>query len=75
MIGEPPLAHPAKRAGSRASSHPHPGDDHDRDQGDQHDDSADEEQHLVLDMTPPRVMPNCSEWTCAALFSIAQHKA
>jgi hypothetical protein len=45
MFSEPLLAHPAKIGGVDATWHTHPGNDDDRDQ---HDDDADNEQHLVL---------------------------
>jgi len=45
MFSEPSLAHPAQIGGVDAPWHTHPGNDDDRDQ---HDEDADDEQHLVL---------------------------
>jgi hypothetical protein len=49
MFGEPLLAHPTECASVHATWHPHSGEDHNRDQ---HDDDADDQQHMVLDLAP-----------------------
>ena len=51
MFGEPFIAHPAACARVHATWHPHSGNDYNRDQ---HDDCADDQQHMVLDVVAPR---------------------
>jgi hypothetical protein len=70
LFGEPLIAHPAPCARVHATWHPHSANDYNRDQ---HDNYADNQQHMVLDLAAaPRPPTHCIDWTCSALFSLAQ---
>ena len=69
MFGEPALAHIAERAGVHPTWNPYSEDDHNRDH---HDDGADHQQHIALDVAAPPPFHYCSGQTHSPLFSIAQ---